>query len=72
MKFYADQENWDEVPLDDFQKYKKMKTLCNRKKAMKDLELACIIIDIALGFFCANLSLLHYLNVGKDLEKKQE
>lgn len=69
-KFFADKENSDNVALDDIQKMKKMKNLCNRKKAMHDLEFASLIIDVAVGFICANLSLLHYLNVGKDFEKK--
>ena len=66
----ADKENSDTVSLDEIQKFKKMKNLCYRKKAMHDLEYAALIIDLVLGFICANLSLLHYLNVGKDFEKK--
>ena len=69
-QFYADQENSETVALDDIQKYKKLNTLCNRKKAMHDLEFASLIINVALGFICANLGLLHYLNVGKGFEKK--
>ena len=69
-QFFADQENSETVALDDIQKYKKLKTLCNRKKAMHDLEFASLIINVALGFICSNLGLLHYLNVGKDFEKK--
>ena len=69
-QFFADQENSETVALDDIQKYKKLKTLCNRKKAMHDLEFASLIINVAFGFICANLGLLHYLNVGKDFEKK--
>ena len=69
-QFFADQENSDTVELDDIQKYKKLKTLCNRKKAMHDLEFASLIINVSLGFICANLGLLHFLNVGKDFEKK--
>lgn len=69
-KIFADRENSDQVSLDNIQKYKKIKTLCNRKKAMHDLEYTALIIDLALGFICANLSFLHYLNVGKEFEKK--
>lgn len=69
-KFFADKENSEQTNLDDIQKMKKMKNICNRKKVMHDLEFASLIIDIAVGFICANLSLLHYLNVGKNFEKK--
>ena len=69
-KIFADRENSENVELDHIQKLKRMKTLCNRKKAMHDLEFASLIINLVLGFFCSNLSLLHYLNVGKDFEKK--
>ena len=69
-QFYADKENSETVALDEIQKFKKLKTLCNRKKAMHDLEFASLIINVSLGFICANLGLLHFLNVGKDFEKK--
>jgi hypothetical protein len=69
-KLYEDQEKSDSVALDDIQKYKRLKTICKRKKAMHDLEYAALIINLILGFVCANFSLLHYLDVGKDFEKK--
>ena len=69
-KLYEDQENSDNVKLDEIQKYKKLKNMCNRKKAMHDLEFASLLINLILGFVCANFSLLHYLDVGKDFEKK--
>lgn len=69
-KYLADKENSEDVSLDNIQKFKKMKNLCNRKKAMHDLEFAALIINLVLGFVCANFSLLHYLDVGKDFEKK--
>ena len=69
-KFYEDKENSDNVKLDEIQKYKKLKNMCNRKKAMHDLEFASLLINLILGFVCANFSLLHYLDVGKDFEKK--
>ena len=69
-QFLADQGKSEKVKLDDIQYYKKMRTICERKKAMHDLEYASLIINIVLGFVCSNLSLLHYLNVGKDFEKK--
>lgn len=69
-QFLADKQNSDTAAIDDIQKYKRLKNLCYKKKAMHDLEYAALIIDIVLGFVCVNLSFLHYLNVGKDFEKK--
>ena len=69
-KFYEDRQNDEDVQLDDIQKYKKIKTLCRAKKAMHDLEFASLIINLVLGFVCANFSLLHFLDVGKEFEKK--
>ena len=69
-KLYEDREKSDSVALDDIQKNKRLKTICKRKKAMHDLEYAALIINLILGFVCANFSLLHYLDVGKDFEKK--
>ena len=69
-KYFQDRLNSDEITLDNIQKYKKLNSLCNRKKAMHDLESTSLIIDVVLGFLCANLSLLHFLNVGKHFEKK--
>ena len=48
---------------------KEGRNVCNRRKAMYGLEYSSIICDIVLGFFCAFLSLLHYLGVGKVFEK---
>ena len=69
-KYMEDRENSEDVALDDIQKFKKLKNLCYRKKAMHDLEFAALVIDLVLGFVCANFSLLHYLDIGKDFEKK--
>lgn len=69
-KIFEDKQNDENVKLDDIQKYKKMKTLCKTKKAMHDLEFTSLFINLVLGFVCANLSLLHFLDVGKDFEKK--
>ena len=69
-QFLADKQNSDTAAIDDIQKYKRLKNLCYKKKAMHNLEYAALIIDIVLGFVCVNLSFLHYLNVGKDFEKK--
>ena len=69
-QYFVDRVKSEEVKLDEIQKFKKIRTLCERKKAMHDLEYASLIINIVLGFVCSNLSLLHYLNIGKDFEKK--
>lgn len=69
-QLYEDLQNDENVNLDDIQKYKKVKTLCKAKKAMHDLEFASLVINLVLGFICTNFSLLHYLDVGKDFEKK--
>ena len=69
-QMYSDLEKSENAKIDDIQKYRRIKNLCCKKKAMHDLEYASLIIDIILGFVCANLSLLHYFNVGKDFEKK--
>lgn len=69
-KFFEDRQNDEDVKLDDIQKYKKVATLCKAKKAMHDLEFAALVINLVLSFICANFSLLHFLDVGKDFEKK--
>lgn len=56
--------NYDSEMLDE------MKNLCRREKAMYDLEYCAFIINIVLGFFCADLALLHYMGIGKEFELK--
>ena len=62
----------DQIDLlkDDSEKLRKMRNLCNREKAMYDLEYAAFIINIVLGFVCADLALLHYMGISKDFEVK--
>ena len=43
--------------------------LCYRKNAMYGLEYSSLIIDIAIGFLCGQLALLHYFQAGKSFEK---
>lgn len=69
-KIYADQEKADGVSLDNMQKLRRYKNICYRQKAMYGLENSAFIINIILSFVCADLTLLHYLNIGKDFEKK--
>jgi hypothetical protein len=60
---------------DDSQKLKLIEkkrqiNFIKRAKAMNGLEHASLICDIFFGGSCALLGLLHYLEVGKNLEKK--
>ena len=66
----ADRENDNTLNLDNMQKIKKYKNLCYRQKAMYGLEHSAFIINAILSFICADLTLLHYLNAGKDFQKK--
>ncbi len=63
----ADQEK---LMKGDVTKLKYMKNLCYRQKAMHDMEYTSFIINIVLGFICADLAFLHYLGYGKDFELK--
>ena len=56
--------------LDERYKNVKIKNLCYRQNAMYGLEYSSFIIDLAIGFICAQLSLLHYFKIGKSFEKK--
>ena len=70
-QFYSDVIKIDTIPnIDTFQKLKKFKNICYRQKVMYGLENSVFIINIILAFICADLTLLHYLNVGKSFEKK--
>ena len=44
--------------------------VCKREKAMHGLEYSSLICDVFFGGVCAILGLLHYLEVGKSIEKK--
>ena len=75
-KIYSDYHDYIKKKDDAFtnkDKYLKLskegRNVCNRQKAMYGLEYSSIVCDIVLGFFCAFLSLLHYLGVGKVFEK---
>ena len=49
---------------------KKTIGICKRENAIYGLEYSSLICDIALGGICAILGLLHYLEIGKSIEKK--
>jgi hypothetical protein len=64
----ADEEE-KSTSLDDKYKYRRQKTLCERKKAAYSLEYASFIFNIIFGFFCLFLSFLQYFKIGKDFVK---
>ena len=49
---------------------KRLINVCKREKAMHGLEYSSLICDVFFGGVCALLGLLHYLEVGKSIEKK--
>ena len=49
---------------------KKQINICKRQKAAYGLEYASLTCDVILGGICAILGLLHYLEIGKTIEKK--
>ena len=59
----------DAYKLDKKNDNKKAKNLCNRQKAMYELEYSSLTIDVILGFICTILSLLHYFDIAKPFEK---
>ena len=67
-QYYADKEEMEES-LDEKYQNKRIKTLCEREKAMYYLEYASFIFDILSGFFCTFLSFLRYLKIGKNFKK---
>ena len=69
-RLLADKENDDNERFDEIEKIKKYKNLCYRQKAMYGLEYSAFIINAILSFLCADLTLLFYLNIGKDFQKK--
>ena len=67
-QFYADKEK-DSSSLDEIQRMKKLKNLCNRQKAMHNLEYASLIIDIVLSFVSSQLVLLLYFKINDSINK---
>ena len=67
-QFYADKEK-DSSSLDEIQRMKKLKNLCNRQKAMHNLEYASLIIDIVLSFVSSQLGLLLYFKINDSINK---
>jgi hypothetical protein len=54
----------------DSETLKQMKHLCSRQKVMYDLEYCAFIINIVAGFVCADLALLHYMEISRDFDIK--
>lgn len=67
-KYYADQAKYSDS-LDEKYKQEKLRNLCYRQNAMYGLEYSSFIIDLGIGFLCAQLALLHYFQIGKSFEK---
>ena len=65
--FYDLEENTNHI--DEVQKFRKLKSLCYRQKAMYNLEYSSLIIDIVLGLLTTQLSLLLYFKIGSSIEK---
>lgn len=63
-------ENLEEERQKLIEAKKKEINICKRKKAAYGLEYASFTCDVILGGICAILGLLHYLEVGKTIEKK--
>ena len=67
-RYYADQAKYSDS-LDAKYKNEKIKNLCYRQNAMYNLEYSSFIIDLTVGFICAQFALFHYFNIGKSFEK---
>ena len=67
-KFYSDKES-NSNDLDEIQRMKKLKHLCNRQKAMYNLEYISLILNIILSFITSQLSLLLYFKIGGSIDK---
>ena len=67
-KFYSDKES-NSNDLDEIQRMKKLKHLCNRQKAMYNLEYISLILNIILSFITSQLSLLLYFKIGGSINK---
>ena len=67
---FADLESSDNIELNEIEKYKYLKNLCYRQKAMSNLEYTSLIIDASLSFICFYLSLLNCLKLGLKFKNK--
>ena len=67
-QYHADSAKYSES-LDEKFREEKLRNLCYRQNGMYGLEYSSFIIDLGLGFICAQLALLHYFQIGKSFEK---
>ena len=67
-QYYADTAKYA-TDLDTKYKYEKKRNLCYRQNAMYGLEYSSFIIDLGIGFLCAQLALMHYFKMGASFEK---
>ena len=67
-RYYEDIAKYTDS-LDEKYKNERLSNLCKRQNAMYGLEYSSFIIDIGIGFICAQLALLHYFKIGKSFEK---
>lgn len=67
-QYYADQAKYANN-LDTKNKNEKNRNLCYRQNAMHGLEYSSFIIDLGIGFLCAQLALMHYFKMGTSFEK---
>ena len=69
-KFDKDNHAFDSpAPKGKEKRVKKEIDECKRHKVMYGLEYSAFVIDVSLGFICSFLSLFHFLEPGKPLEK---
>ena len=54
----------------ELKRYKKRRDLCYRKKAMYGLEYSAFTLNVVVGFICALLGFIHYLDEGKSFIPK--
>ena len=67
-KFFSDKLK--DIPnLDDIQKFKKLKNLCHRQKAVYNLEYISFILNTIIGFISIHLSLLLYFQKENSIKK---
>ena len=67
-RYYADKAKYTKY-LDEKDKNERLRNLCYRQNAMNGLEYSSFIIDLAIGFICAQLALMHYFKIGSSFEK---
>jgi len=67
-QYYADEAKYAQ-DLDSKHKNEKNRNLCYRQNAMYGLEYSSFIIDLGIGFLCAQLALMHYFKMGSSFEK---